>query len=620
MIGFEPTPHPLLPLPSPEEVRQITSRAGGIEELIEFHRLREERIRLARVEPLSHGFEFDQWKDADNLLAENSMIYVGGGKRASKSEWAGKRFVEAALTYPDAVMWAFQDNEKTSQNTQQELVWRYLPAHIKRLNNKHNATYKVKYGAGRGFTEMFLVLPNRTRIFFLTYNQDPGDYQGWEIGARVTELARSEDGRQIQNIGAWADENLTMTWLQTIKFRMATRSSKLIWTFSPLKGITNTIKEFRGAARTVSSRPSELLPRKNVVDCPEGHMPYVQVPNTPRAAIIYFFSINNPFGGYAEIKNLLANKPSDQIKQDAYGYAEDMVGRAFPLFGSWNIVKRSELPAAGTNYMLTDPGGARNWATIWVRVTPGKDPIYYIYRDWPDMKRYGEWAVQSENPEKWDGDMGPAQRAFGYGVVEYKRTWLEEERVTPSIVNGQILEEDPYRRNLAEKALAKNGERPPYPPSLDIGSSPLAEWSTQEEIHMRLIDPRAGRNQKVAEQGGSCLIDDFADTQYDNSGQPIAEPMIFWPASGVHIEDGVTALQSLLYWDKDRPFTPLMNAPRLYVVEDCYQVIWALQNWTGADGEKGACKDFADLCRYMARSDLVHVSQSTLRARKAGSY
>ena len=61
-------------------------------------------------------------------------VYVAGGKRAAKSEWAAKRFVESCVTYGDSLRWAFQDNERTSIATQQKLIWKYLPPELKALN------------------------------------------------------------------------------------------------------------------------------------------------------------------------------------------------------------------------------------------------------------------------------------------------------------------------------------------------------------------------------------------------------------------------------------------------------------------------------------------------------
>lgn len=574
----------------------MLARPGGADELAALLTHREQLIKRAEADPFRFGFELPHWKDADDLVAANWLTYVAGGKRASKSEWAAKRIVASARAYAGSVIWCFQDNEKTSINTQQGMVWKYLPPELKALNEKRHSVYKIKYQESRGFTEMFLVLPNRSAIHFLTYNQNPEDFQGWELGAKVTEWQRGADGRIIPNLGAWADENLTLPWLNTLKLRLATRGARMIWTFSPLNGITSTIKEVRGAARTVVSKPSELLAgKKNVEDCPVGHMPYVQRPSMPNASMIYFFTEFNPFGNYPAVAKLLENRPSAQVKQDAYGYAEDTTSRAFPLFGGWNIVKTENLPARGLNVKFTDPAGARNWATIWARVTPGNPPGIFIYREWPDAKRFGEWAVPSANPRRFDGDPGPAQITLGYGVVQYKQLFLEEERVYRN-----RAEADPYRLGLLQRSK---------------------EPTVQEEIYQRFIDPRAGRNQHIAEKGGTCLVDEFFKTQVDEKTGKVAGPqMVFDLASGVDIQDGITEINSLLFWDKEQPLVPVINAPRLYVAENCQQVIWALENWTGRDGESGASKDFVDLVRYLALADLRYISPEAMKTRGGGSY
>ena len=41
------------------------------------------------------------------------------------------------------------------------------------------------------------------------------------------------------------------------------------------------------------------------------------------------------------------------------------------LFSNVNLVEPDKLPEIGTNYHFVDPAGARNWAMLWVRVTPG---------------------------------------------------------------------------------------------------------------------------------------------------------------------------------------------------------------------------------------------------------
>jgi hypothetical protein len=324
-------------------------------------------------------------------------------------------------------------------------------------------------------------------------------------------------------------------------------------------------------------------------------MPYIRECQFPgiKAFAIYFFTLFNKFGPavdrtyYQEIKALCEGKASEYVERVAYGFARDSVARAFPKFGSWNVVRRTQLPAVGTNYFITDPAGARNWATVWVRVTAVGD--HYIYRDWPDEQTYGEWAVPTEREvnEKlrmgWDGDPGPAQDGLGMGVVAYKNVFLTAEKV-----KGEC---DPYHGRLMERARRDN--------------QPLD--TVVEAIAERYIDPRAGASEHIAEKGGTCIIDEFAEEQRGPDGKVTGPSMELIPASGVNEDEGLGVVNELLDWNQELPLMPVMNAPKLYVSEDCHQVIWMFENYTGRGGPKGASKDFADIVRYMALAKLFHV-------------
>lgn len=575
---WKATPHPFLPWFSDEELLNIlTTDPEGAPRVAAMFKEREERIFLAGDEgdPLRCGFELEHWKDADELLKTCcDFLYVAGGKRASKSEWAAKRVVRSALKYPKGVIWCFQDNHPTSIATQQKLIWKFLPPHIKAMNGKldrHRVT-AVNYSVKNGFADGILVLPNRTAIHFLTYNSEVKDYQGWEIGAPV--LARDLDA-EIPNIGAWADEDMTLKWLQTVQFRAATRGAKVLWTFSTTAGITMTIKEFLGTPKTVKTRYAELLgARQNLTGLPLGHMPYVQMCSAPRHAAIYFHSDMNVFGqNYANVRALCEGRPPAFIEENAYGYARDVMNKAFPLFGEWNIIKRENLPKKGTRYMLTDPGdGSRNWATLWVLVGP--DDIHYIYRDWPDQQSYGEWAVPSEDPNQPDGDRGPAQRTMGYGIAQLAEEWRGLE----------VLPEEPGVKREDVK---------------------------RESIFERYVDPRAGNTKHIEEHGGTNIIEKFA---------ALEEPMYFTAASGQEKSIGFAHVNTLLWWDREKPLCARLNAPKLYVCEDCLQVIWMFSNYTDRGGERGGCKDFADLVRYMALADLQYFEEDGFKSYGGGAY
>ena len=609
--------HPMLLLPTLPWVRALmkANSTGWKAELVTFLNKRSHRIQLAEEDPLWWGWEFKPWADSDALLngsyvspkgyqpPETAILGIFGGNRASKTVYAVKRACQTAVLFERSTLAILSESETASIKTVQALVWYYLKPAFGQLNGKRDAVFKINYSQANGFTDRKLVLPNGSEIHFLTYGQDPGDFEGWEFGAPAhtyaTVAAELRAKKQFvpANIGAVSDESMPLAWLKMFGRRLKYRRAKLLWPFTPVKGITPAIKEMVGsAAVTVESRPAELLPRQNFPDIPKGEMPYIRECVYPgvKAMAIYFFTEFNMFGPspdrtyYEEVKQLCDGKTSEFIERVAYGVARDTVARAFPKFGPWNIVKRHQLPAIGTNYFFTDPAGARNWASFWVRVTPGTQPSFYIYRDWPDAQTFGEWAVPTErevndsNRNGWDGDVGPAQAGLGLGIVKYKQTFLKAE-------SGKRKAEtmDPYLVRLLEKA-----------------GDPA---EIQEEIAERYVDPRAGASEHMAEKGGTCIIDEFDEPQYDSTGKLIGPPMELIPASGVNEDEGLSAVNDLLDWNQELPLMPILNAPRLFVSEDAQQVIWTLENFTGRGGAKGACKDFADLLRYMALAKLSHV-------------
>lgn len=620
------TPHPLIPIPSEDQIREVLARPNGEEELAEYYVRRENAIRLSKDDPYNYGCDPEHWAHADELLALRIMfLIVFGGNRAGKSEYAAKRVVQSGIANPGSVIFCLHENERAAIGMQHKYIWRYLPPELKALNGKQDSVFKIKYSQAGGFTEGKLVFPNTTEIYFLTYHQKPNDFEGMEIGAPTK-----------PGLAVWADENMPMPWFQMLKLRMVSRSGQMIWTYTPVNGMTPVIKEILGKTpKTIKARPSELLPdRVNVKGCPPGTMPYIQIPFQKSCRVIYFHSILNPFGGhYKNIVTLCQGKSSEYVERRAYGYSRDVGNVALPNFGDWNIVEPDQLPEKGTNYCYTDPAGNRAWATIWVRVVPGNPPRYYIYRDWPPEQEYGEWAVPTErNPTEeqrkgWDGDMGPAQKTLGYGIAQYKREFLKRETVNLKVENGKILEVDPYRKNLVKPILLNQGYEIDEGSGLVICPStkqPLSRWSSdveaREYIYLRGIDPRAGRGAKTAEQGGTCIIDEMLRDSFDPVTNKIFGPMHWRPASGVGIDDGLVQLNDLLCFNLDEPLCPIINEPKLYVSSDCRQVIWAMANYTGLGGDKGACKDFIDLLRYMAMDELQYMDSGPVKTKGRGSY
>lgn len=619
MSPFAFKPHPFLPIITPAEMLEMSLRANGVETLTTALNLRARCIEAMETDPLNYGCELENWRDSDMLLAAITVLIIFGGNRASKSEYAGKRVVQAALKHPGSIILVMHKTDDSSKATVQKVIWKFLPAAVKVLNGRKDPAhiYKITYSPLGGFTEGKLGLPNRSEIHFPAYKQEPGIYEGWELGAL--------DG---PSIGAWADEDMPLPWLKMLQFRLASRSGKLIWTFTAVDGLTATMKDAVGKnARTLQSRFAELLPdRVNIPGLPIGHMPYIQEPAISDSRVIYFFSKENPFGRhYDNIKKICKGRPSEFVEVRAYGYARDTGKTAFPNFGAWNIIKVEDLPAIRTNYLICDPHGARPWANLWIGVAPGKPSNWYVYRDWPDLKRFSDWAVTAPTSDVFDGAMGPAQQnVLGYGPHEYKKLFLREETISPPIfAAGEVLipERDPYRRRIVEHAMEQAGLAA-QPMDLDALAELVRDLDLREVIHERLIDPRAGKAQNTTQKGGFCLIDLLRRAEIDEDTMRVTTPgMNFLPAPGLDIDEGVNAINALLYWDKDRPLEALTNAPRMSVAENCRQVIWALENWTGLDGQEGACKEWVDLLRYAATFGLRYIEPGgKVKTKGGGSY
>jgi hypothetical protein len=117
----------------------------------------------------------------------------------------------------------------------------------------------------------------------------------------------------------------------------------------------------------------------------------------------------------------------------------------------------------------------------------------------------------------------------------------------------------------------------------------------ETKIYERIIDPRMGAAEKQSEDGATTIISDLEDQGYT-----------FIPAPGVDIEDGLQLINNLLAYDEKKPIDS-MNAPKLYISDRCQNFIFAMSEFTGKGGKNEATKDFIDLARYLAVSDIQYI-------------
>jgi hypothetical protein len=145
-------------------------------------------------------------------------------------------------------------------------------------------------------------------------------------------------------------------------------------------------------------------------------------------------------------------------------------------------------------------------------------------------------------------------------------------------------------------------------------------------VSERLMDSRAG-NSSVH---GRTYISEFSEHGLD-----------FYDASGKALNArsdnpdgvcGVSLITDALGYDTQKPVGP-GNRPRFMIVyappdadageetpHGCANTWDSLKNWTGADGLKGARKDFIDLCHYAQRAAMAHVGSAGLQVQRGGHY
>lgn len=360
---------------------------------------------------------------------------------------------------------------------------------------------------------------------------------------------------------AWADELIPDEWLKTLRFRLVTRKGILLVTFTPIEGYNATVKGYLSGAKTIDVAPAPLLG-------PDEKVPRIQQPVRQGARIIYFHTSDNPYGGYENIVKTLEGAPRQEILCRAYGVPTKAIQNRFPKFNDRvHVIPKSRIPTKGTRYQVVDPCGGRNWYMLWAIVDVRG--WMFVYREWPCESIYiegigypGPWA--EPDGKKHDGKRGPAQQPFGFGLKRYKQ---EIERL--------------------EK---------------------IAGSEASEDVFERRMDSRYGNAQTVGKESPTTLIEECLDVGLD-----------FIPTPGDNIDEGIDLINDMLDYDVTKPVSAT-NSPKLYVCDECTNLIYALHEWTGQDGRHGACKDPIDVLRYFVLAECDHFGDNAFQSRGGGSY
>lgn len=570
-------------LPTPEEVAYLLAQVGGVKRLTDALEGREKIMFAMEHNALESGYRPDVWFDIVHWLEIGREVLIMGGNRSSKTEFAAwyalrDMWGQDGRQVQNRIWGFLHSSEQSSIRLQQPRIYRYLPPECRHLV-KGEDVYVV-YNQVQGFRNQTIILPNASKGYFFNYKQDPKVLEGYEFD------------------GVWADELIPRAFEEAVRFRLVTRRGVLIETFTPIEGYSLTVAGWMAGAKVVGSKPSPLLPGKNVKDCPPGHMPYELECLNRNRRIFFFFTDCTPYGdpdNEMPAKLETATRAEKMIR--AYGYPEKQVGNAFPKFSQRvNVIRRNpahpwngvglvpphpwratqgkpalypSIPPEGTNYCVMDPGLTKNHFIKWYHIIP-EPPWVIVYREWPPMSTHGEWAVAGEKP---DGKPGPApQFERGLGISAIKRIILEAE--------GWVWNEDS---------------------GWDGSDAEL-----DPEAKLRYIDPRLGGTEVPSETESKSLILMFEEENFDADGRLIGPSMSFYPAPGSRVLQGLELLNNCFDYDQDHPLSPL-NCPRWYVVDACQQSIYAYEEYTGLDGEKGALKDIIDPDRYLLNADLAYV-------------
>ena len=306
------------------------------------------------------------------------------------------------------------------------------------------------------------------------------------------------------------------------------------------------------------------------------------------AAIIWFLGRDNPYGAPGRVIEVAAGnvRAEESIRRRVYGLATQTRGGRFRFDPKRHVAPDAALPPLLARTMVVDPAPERNWFCLWLGVDERGD--VWVYREWPGDYEIpgqgvpGDWAVVSDRRNGVnDGDRGPAQEKFGFGLDKYKAEWARLEGWSDA---------DAWALSVARQGVPVSPVSPESPVRHFPAAEEIAAWDaangTREPLRRRVLDARAGSQSKISFGEDKTLLELCLELCPD-----------FQPASGRRIGAGEELINALL--------DPAPGGRALHVLESCKNTIFALGRHTGADGQKGADKEPIDCLRYALESGML---------------
>ena len=555
-----------------------------------------------------------------------------GANGSGKSEHSSKRAVGAAFySKRECNIRILCQSKPKSVEDLEPLVYKYFPPEW-REDCKESKTY-LSYKRGTGFTIRAFVAPTGARGCFNTYHQ------------KVEDVLEGGDLPWI-----FPDELMPRLWADKAFFRLSRANGRMLLTFTPVKGYTPTVKLWQDGMTVVRNSTAFCLPRdgkealpwrelgltkdeyaeildahdtgrsarapqSRAEDCLEwltdgnnlttgkvkedgiervfDTVPRVAKCVDPDKAVIWMHSADNPYSNPAMTIQVAMRKGVDYTKTRVYGLALRQSSVKFPQFSDRvHVVDDDKIPfdaPVQRRYVMMDPSGRRNNAMGWILSTPECD---YFYREWPGnydipgIGTPGAWAKESDTKGGInDGAQGEAQEDFCFDLQRYK---FEIARLEGWVDYGK------WKAQADGNPAVYNTGRFPFPRADELDA-----WNdgngSDEPIDTRMADGRTvATGINVGAQATTML------TELNRLG------MTWVQAPGMRVEEGEKLVgDALSYLETENGSNVFLTPTKLKIAASCSNMRWAMSNFTGADGQKGACKEWIDMLRWFYTADLA---------------
>lgn len=528
---------------------------GVQETAVELAQLRLAQKYAESVDPVKYGFTLKGWRRVMRHWKDTKVIVIFGGNRAAKSIFASRLVVHLAKNIPEANIRCFHQNEKRSREEQQKHVWEALPLDANGIPIKSSLKTKGK-NFSLDYKQKTGFSGNKCILPPLHAYQTMGSTINFNTYQQFYARPNVFEGTKEHLI--WMDEEAPFKLFETLLPRLVDFHGKMLLTFTTIDGYTELVSKLIAGAKTREDIYVPWLGEK---------VPLVQESvNFPGCKIFYFHSEDNPFVDFKEIFNTYSLSSKDVQKTRLLGIPQKLFVSKFPKFNlEVHVVKKEMIPVKNvTRYQSVDPAGGKNWVMIWYCVDEKGD--IWVYREFPDKPTYGAWAEPWNNAiGKPVGKPGPAQRGVGMGYMGYA--------------------------NLIREMEMRRDEEGSYKP---------------EKIFERVIDMRYAHREVMSQE-----------STVDMAGEMAKHRLYFRGGYDSDIETGLQKINDYLDYKTNEPISE-HNRPKLFISEECQNLISCMQEYTAKGGNDESSKDFIDVLRYALTTDPVYINDKI--ARKSGGF